>query len=261
MRSLIIIPTYNEAMTLPALLSELLALPPAWDILIVDDASPDGTGTLADHWQRRHPLRLHVLHRLTDPGFAAALRTGLAYAVDHHYDRIYQMDADGSHDPAALLRLAAVLDQAAVVIGSRYMRGGATPQWPWPRRILSQGASLYTRWWLHWPFRDSTSGFKGFRREVVQSLLTTPQYARGFGCQVEMLAIVWHQGWLIQEIPIVFHNRQQGHSKMSWPMLWEALRLVPSLRHRSAVGPPRPVPVPPAHPQSAVKRHGSHFYR
>ena len=255
MRSLVIIPTYNEALTLPALLSNLLDLPPAWDILVIDDASPDGTGTLADHWHRRHPLRIHVIHRLTDRGFATALRTGFAYAVDCHYDRIYHMDADGSHDPADLLRLAASLDQAAVVVGSRYVPGGQTPQWPWPRRILSRSASLYTRWWLHWPFQDSTSGFKGFQRNALQALLDTPQYATGFSCQIEMLAIVWQQGWPITELPIVFHNRQQGRSKMSRTMLWEALRLVPTLRHRRTVDSLRPVPVRSVHSMPTAKRH------
>jgi dolichol-phosphate mannosyltransferase len=240
MRSLVILPTYNEIATLPTLLAAILAHDPPWDILIIDDNSPDGTGALADTWHRRDPRRIIVRHRPHRQGLASAVLAGFQYAQTHHYDRIVHMDADGSHHPDVLPRLARALDTADVVVGSRYVPGGQTPDWPWRRRLLSRWGSWYAHLWLNMPIADVTSGFKGFRLAALQRLDFRMIRATGFAFQIEVVYQAWQRHLTIEEIPITFTDRQAGRSKLSWSTIAEALIIVPALRWTPPIASPTP---------------------
>ncbi|MCL4467111.1 MAG: polyprenol monophosphomannose synthase [Chloroflexi bacterium] len=222
--SLVVVPTYNEAGNLPELVRRLAAVGP-YDLLIVDDGSPDGTAAVGQRLAAEYPGQLAVLRRNAKEGLGPAYVAGFRWALSHGYDFIFQMDADLSHDPVTLGRLRAALDGADLVVGSRYVPGGFTIGWPRRRRLLSQLGSLYARQLLGVPVRDVTGGFKGFRRRALASLDLERLGARGFGFQVEVTYRLHRNGYRVVEVPITFADRQVGVSKMSSAIIAEALLL------------------------------------
>ena len=240
MPTLLVVPTYNERESLPRLLEAILSRPDlaGCDVLIVDDASPDGTGFVAEQWRYRAPRRVFVLHRTGPRGFASALRDGFAWGLRRpQYATLGQMDADGSHDPRFLPALLALTASTDVVIGSRYVPGGSTPGWSRARRLLSRSASAYAAWWLHWPIRDGTSGFKIWKRSTLEALDWTAVQGSGYVCQIELLYQAWVQRRTLVEVPIVFPDRRAGQSKMTAGMIREALWTVPRLTRRLGMRP------------------------
>ena len=227
--SLVVIPTYNEIENLQALVEKVVAQG-AFDVLIVDDHSPDGTGELAETLTTRFPKRVAVLHRAGKQGLGTAYRAGFNYALTRGYQHIFEMDADFSHDPRALPALRAALEDADVVLGSRYVRGGETKNWPIARRLLSQGGSLYAALILGLPFHDLTGGFKGFSARVLQSLDLDAIRSNGYAFQIEVTYRAYQGGFRIVERPITFVDRRLGHSKMRPAIVAEAIRIVWSLR-------------------------------
>lgn len=233
-RTLVVSPTYNERDNLAPFVSAVLAALPQADLLIVDDASPDGTGALADALALREP-RLRVLHRRAKAGLGRAYLAGFRLALAAGYDRVIQMDADFSHDPKDLPRLLAASEGADLVLGSRYSAGGVRVlNWPLRRLFLSYGAGLYVRLLTRLPVMDPTGGYKCFRRAVLQAVLGGPIAAEGYAFQIETTYHAWRKGFRIVELPIVFADRAAGVSKMSLAIAWEAIFLVLRLafRHR-----------------------------
>ena len=233
-RTLVVSPTYNERDNLAPFVSAVLAALPQADLLIVDDASPDGTGALADALALREP-RLRVLHRRAKAGLGRAYLAGFRLALAAGYDRVIQMDADFSHDPKDLPRLLAASEGADLVLGSRYSAGGGRVlNWPLRRLFLSYGAGLYVRLLTRLPVMDPTGGYKCFRRAVLQAVLDGPIAAEGYAFQIETTYHAWRKGFRIVELPIVFADRAAGVSKMSLAIAWEAIFLVLRLafRHR-----------------------------
>ncbi len=229
--SVVIIPTYNEAGNLKLLIPSILRQGP-FDILIIDDNSPDGTGEVAEELARRFPGRVTVLHRPGKLGLGTAYLAGFDYALAQDYQQVFTMDADFSHDPSYLPTLREALAEADVVLGSRYMPGGGTLRWPLWRRLLSRGGSAYARLILGLPIRDLTGGFKGFRRQVLEALLPELETIRstGYSFQIEMTYRCARHGFRIMEIPILFEDRLVGKSKMSRRIVAEALWVVWALR-------------------------------
>ena len=233
-RVLVISPTYDERDNLPRFVAAVCAALPQADVLIVDDASPDGTGELAEDLIRGNP-RLHLLHRPAKTGLGHAYCAAFRWALAQKYDRIIQMDADFSHAPADLPRLLAASADHDLVIGSRYSQGGVRVlDWPLRRLLLSYGAGLYVRLLTRLPVMDPTAGYKCFRREVLATLLQGPIAAQGYAFQIETTYHAWRAGFRLVELPIVFADRIAGTSKMSLAIAWEAVCLVLrlALRHR-----------------------------
>lgn len=227
--SLVILPTYNEAENLLTLVPHILEQGP-FDVLVVDDHSPDGTGAIADDLVKRYPDRVAVVHRPAKLGLASAYMQGFSYALDAGYAYIFEMDADYSHRPDALPGLRGALSRADVALGSRYTPGGGTQDWSLLRRMMSQGGSLYARMVLGLPFQDVTGGFKGFRRRVLETINLSSLGARGYAFQIEMTYRCYQHGFSIVEHPILFEERHAGRSKMNWRIFTEALWLVWKLR-------------------------------
>lgn len=229
--NLIILPTYNEAINLQLLVPSILRRGP-FDVLIVDDNSLDGTGEVAETLAKRFPGRVDVLHRPVKLGLGTAYLAGFHYALAMGYQRIFTMDADFSHEPSYLQTLRAALDDADVVLGSRYVPGGGTMRWPLRRRLLSHGGSAYARLMLDLPIHDLTSGFKGFRRQVLEALIPEldTMLSNGYACQIEMTYLCSRHGFQIVEVPIIFEERLVGRSKMNWRIIVEAFWIVWALR-------------------------------
>jgi dolichol-phosphate mannosyltransferase len=228
--SLVIVPTYNEAENLRRLVAEVLRSEP-FDVLVVDDNSPDGTGALADLLVAERPDRVSVLHREGKLGLGTAYLEGFRFALAHRYKHVFEMDADFSHDPASLPVLRSVLlDRADVVLGSRYVAGGGTQRWPVWRRVLSQGGSRYAGIVLGLPFRDLTGGFKGFRARVLSRLDLDAIQSNGYAFQIEVTYRSHQLGFRIVEEPIIFADRRVGYSKMHARIVVEALLVVWRLR-------------------------------
>ena len=234
MNALVVIPTYNERENIQRLIPVILGLPQGFDVLVIDDASPDGTGAAAEELARQNPGRVRVLHRAGKQGLGSAYVQGFKLALTHNYDLIFQMDADFQHDPLDLPRFAAAAQEADVVIGSRYVEGGATTDWSLFRRIISQGGATYTRALLGLPYHDVTTGYRCFRRQVLQQLNLDEITTTGFGFQVEMLYRCYQLGARVTELPIVFHARRVGESKMNSSIFVEAMALVWRLRRDGA---------------------------
>jgi dolichol-phosphate mannosyltransferase len=240
MRCLVVLPTYNEAANIEAVTRDILAYLDT-DILIVDDGSPDGTGALADRIASAE-ARVAVQHRPAKLGLGTAYLAGFARAIEAGYDLVFEMDADFSHPPWDLPRLAALARHADLVIGSRYVRGGSTAGWDLRRRLLSRGANLYARTVLTMPVRDTTAGFRCYRVAKLAQLDLSRVFAQGYAFQVEMAYRMVQAGFRVVEIPIHFTDRQLGASKMDGRIAREAFRLVPALRRRVRRGnllPPR----------------------
>ena len=232
---MVVIPTYNEADSLPALTRELFGLGlPDLQVLIVDDASPDGTGEIAEQLRADHPGRLHVIHRPGKLGLGTAYITGFRYALDQGANAIVQMDADFSHSPTYVPILLSHLDQYDVVVGSRYVPGGRLDErWSWWRYLLSWWAnSVYTRWILGIQVRDATAGFKAWRRQALEGIDFSRVRSNGYVFQVEMAYVAEKLGYRVLEIPIYFEDRRIGKSKMSVPIKLEAAWRVWELRRR-----------------------------
>ena len=240
MKTLIIIPTYNECENLPALLEAIFSYTPQTDILIVDDNSPDGTGELAD----RIALidnRVYAIHRAGKLGLGTAYVAGFKYAIAHNYDVAFEMDADFSHDPQYLPNFLAAIEHADLVIGSRYIPGGATPNWSIIRRLISGGGNIFARLVLGMSIHDCTAGYRCYRREVLESIDLESVESQGYGFQVELAYRVMKQGFRIVETPIVFMDRRVGKSKMSRKIVLEAFTYV--LRARFGKQPALHIPV------------------
>jgi dolichol-phosphate mannosyltransferase len=251
----LILPTYEEAGNVERVVAAALAAlaraaPGAHRILIVDDDSPDGTGRIADALAERHP-EVGVLHRAEREGLGPAYLAGFAEALAGGATLVVEMDADLSHDPEDIVRLVAAMQDADLVLGSRYVRGGRVCDWGPFRRIVSRGGSLYAQAVLGLRVQDLTGGFKCFRREVLEAIDLAEARSHGYVFQVELTYRAVQAGFRVREIPITFRDRTQGRSKMSWRIALEAAWLVPSLRHRArgamrhaaaraqAPGPPR----------------------
>jgi dolichol-phosphate mannosyltransferase len=225
MKTLVVMPTFNERESLPVTLAGLLDLVPDVDVLIVDDASPDGTGALADEIAAKDS-RVQVLHRSTKNGLGGAYLAGFEWAFENAYDQIVEMDADGSHQPQDLLRLLARAGEADLVIGSRWVSGGSVRNWPWYRKLISKSGTFYASIMLGSQIRDITAGFRVYNAEFLKSLDLAGVAARGYGFQVEMAWRSEAAGGIILEVPITFVERTMGSSKMSTGIVLEALWLV-----------------------------------
>jgi dolichol-phosphate mannosyltransferase len=229
-RALVVIPTYNESKNLPQLIPLVLAQDPRIDILVVDDNSPDGTGAVADGIAAGSP-RIHVMHREGKKGLGTAYRAGFRWALEREYDYIFEMDADFSHDPRHLPEFLAAVEQADLVLGSRYLdRRVTVVNWPMTRLLLSYFANVYVRWVTGLKLWDATGGFKCFRRSVLEAIDLDAVRSNGYGFQIEMSFRAWRKRFRIAEIPIVFVDRTEGHSKMSGAIVREAIGMVWRLR-------------------------------
>lgn len=234
-RFLVCIPTYNEILTLPQIVPAVLRQDPRFEVLVIDDASPDGTGELADRMGREDP-RVLCLHRTSKEGLGKAYLAGFRWALERDYALVFEMDADFSHDPKFLPDFLAAIEQADLVVGSRYKTGVNVINWPMSRLLLSYGANLYARWITGLPLTDSTGGFKCFRREVLQALNLSRVDSNGYAFQIEMSFRTWKKGFRLAEIPIVFVDRVEGHSKMNRKIVREAIWMVWWLRFRALMG-------------------------
>jgi dolichol-phosphate mannosyltransferase len=226
----VVVPTYNEAETIEPLVAALLdVLPRGARVTVVDDASSDGTGRIADGLAELHPV-VDVIHRVAKSGIGPAYVAGFRHALGGGADLIVQMDADLSHDPVDVPRLVAATDHADLVLGSRYVPGGGVSEWGWLRRAISRGGSVYARIWLGLEVRDLTGGFKCFRRQVLESIGLETLGARGYAFQVEVTYRAVKLGFRVVEVPIVFSERRVGESKMSRAIVAEAVWRVPLMR-------------------------------
>ncbi len=224
-KTLVVVPTYNERENLPALCKRLLALPTPVDLLVVDDNSPDGTGKLADEWASRHPS-IHVLHRQEKGGLGRAYIAGFKWALEHGYEFVFELDGDLSHNPDDIPMFLEAAKEADLVLGSRYLNGIRMINWPLSRLMLSKGAAKYVQTVTGMPFTDPTGGYKCFRRRALQALDLEAVHSNGYSFQIEMTHKLWRQGMRIVEVPIIFTDRFQGHSKMSGHIIREAFFMV-----------------------------------
>jgi dolichol-phosphate mannosyltransferase len=228
----VILPTYDEAENLERIVGAVLEhLSPSGTVLVVDDNSPDGTGEIADRLAGSDGS-VRVLHRARKEGLGPAYLAGFHLALDAGAERIIEMDADFSHDPAYLPRLIGAAENADLVIGSRYVPGGGVTEWGQMRRFISRGGSAYARMVLDLPIRDLTGGFKCFRREVLEAIDLDTIEARGYAFQVETTYRAIRAGFRVVEIPIVFKDRRDGTSKMRGAIVAEAIWRVPAMRFR-----------------------------
>lgn len=224
-RCLVVVPTYDEAANITRLLDAVRRAAPFADVLVVDDNSPDGTAALV----AGHPdfgTRVRLLGRAGKDGLGAAYRAGFAWALDHGYDRIAQMDADLSHPPERLPALFAALDDADVAVGSRYVEGGGVANWDWRRRLLSWAGNRYVRAVLGTGVHDNTAGFKAFRRSALEEIGVLTSESGGYSFQIENTWRATQTGLRVEEVPITFTDRTEGQSKMSGAIAVEALSRV-----------------------------------
>jgi dolichol-phosphate mannosyltransferase len=235
-RTLIVVPTYDEAENVEALLDRLAVAAPEAHVLVVDDHSPDGTGDLV----ARHVdfgRRVHLLRRPGKAGLGEAYRAGFSWALDHGYDRVVQMDADLSHPPESVPALLDALAEADLVVGSRYVRGGSIANWSWSRRLISWLGNLYVRLVLGLPVRDATAGFKAYRAETLREIAVLGSHSNGYCFQVENTWRASRQGLRVVEVPITFTDRAAGQSKMSSKIVLEAVVRVLRWRATDTVKP------------------------
>jgi glycosyltransferase involved in cell wall biosynthesis len=221
-RVLVCIPTFNEIGSLPGTVARLRAAVPAADVLVIDDASPDGTGKLADELAGDDPA-VHVLHRTHKAGLGAAYVAGFGWGLERGYDVLVEMDCDGSHQPEQLPRLLSALETHDLVLGSRWVPGGEVHNWPRSRMLLSRGGNAYTRAALRLPLRDATGGYRAYRSEVLRSLDLNAVASQGYCFQVDLAWQTWSRGYRVTEVPITFVERTVGESKMSRAIVVEAL--------------------------------------
>jgi len=234
-RTLVVVPTYNEKENIERIIEEVLATNPEVEILVVDDNSPDGTGEIIDRRSEQEP-RVHVLHREGKLGLGSAYVAGFKYAIREGYDAVFEMDADFSHDPKVIPEFLKKLVDYDLVLGSRYLDGVSVINWPMSRLLLSYFANIYARVVTGAPIRDLTGGYKCFRREVLEAIDLDKIHSDGYAFQIEMDVKTWRKGFRVLEIPIIFVERGVGTSKMSRRIIWEALWLVWRLRFASLLG-------------------------
>ena len=232
MKRLIIIPTYNERENIAKMIHTVMALELGFDLLIVDDGSPDGTADIVREEQATFGNRLFMIERSGKLGLGTAYIAGFKYALEQGYDRIFEMDCDFSHNPNDLARLDAMLDERDVAIGSRYSKGVNVVNWPMGRLLMSYFASKYVRIVTRMPVCDATAGFVGYRREVLESIDFDRLQMNGYGFQIEMKYTAWRLGFSIGEVSIIFIDREEGTSKMSSGIFGEAFWGVMGLKMR-----------------------------
>lgn len=221
MRKLVIIPTYNEIENMKALLPVLMKLKQQFDVLVVDDSSPDGTAKFVEEFAKTES-RVHVLVRGAKQGLGKAYLAGFDWGLKKGYDVLTEMDADFSHAPHHLDEILALIDHHDVVIGSRYVKGGGTVNWGILRKIISRGGSLYSRIILGYPLRDWTGGFNCWRKEVLEKINLSGIRSNGYSFQIELKYKALKNGYRIHEAPIIFEDRRVGQSKMSLKIVLEA---------------------------------------
>jgi len=242
MKSLVIIPTFNEIENIQRMLDTVMALEPAFHVLIVDDGSPDGTADVVKENQKSQD-RLHILERSGKLGLGTAYIAGFKWALEKGYDLIYEMDCDFSHNPKDLIRLReACIKGAGVAVGSRYTRGGKVSNWPIGRILMSYFASVYVNAILWLGVRDSTAGFKCYRREVLEKIDLSRIQFIGYAFQIEMKYNARQLGFTIEEVPITFIDRELGTSKMSMNIFREAFLGVLQMRFRKVTADPNSKP-------------------
>jgi len=224
-RSLIIVPTYNEAENLELLISAIQALNAGLEILVVDDNSPDGTGEIADRLCQELP-GIHVLQRAGKMGLGTAYVEGFEWAIEQNYDCVFEMDCDFSHDPKYLPTFLTEIASADLVIGSRYIKGGGTPNWGILRKLISWGGNAFARMMLGIKVHDCTGGFRCYRREILEKVPWNEIRLQGYGFQIGAAYYVERLGGKISEFPIIFKDRRVGQSKMSFKIVIEAFTYV-----------------------------------
>ena len=219
---LVVVPTYDERLNLEPVVGRVRAAVPSADVLVVDDASPDGTGEIADRLAAEDP-QVHVLHRVGKQGLGSAYLAGFGWGLQRGYGVLVEMDADGSHQPEQLPALLAALADADLVLGSRWVPGGSVVNWPRSRELLSRGGNTYVRVALGLGLRDATGGFRAFRRETLDKLDLDAVASQGYCFQVDLARRAVSQGLRVVEVPIEFVEREHGVSKMSGGIVREAL--------------------------------------
>jgi dolichol-phosphate mannosyltransferase len=235
-RALVIVPTYNERFNIARLIPAILAQDPSLEILVVDDASPDGTGAIVDGIATNNP-RVNVIHREGKLGLGTAYIAGFRWALERKYDLVFEMDADFSHNPERLPEFLEAIRESDVVLGSRYQDGHVNVvNWPMSRLFLSYAANIYARFVTGLPIFDTTGGFKCFRRNVLESIDLNAVKSNGYAFQIEMSYRAWKRGFRLFEIPIIFVDRTEGVSKMSKKIVREAIWMVWRLRWWSLTG-------------------------
>jgi len=235
-RTVVVVPTYNEAENLPLLVRDVLTQDPGIEVLVVDDASPDGTGKLADDLAAEHPGRVHVLHRSGARGLGIAYREGLRQALELGADQVVQMDADFSHPPASLPEMLREIADHDVVIGSRYLKGITVVNWPIERILISWFGNLYARKVTGLRVSDATGGFRCIRREMLERIGFEKIRSDGYAFQIEMNHRFQHYGARAKEIPFFFLDRERGESKLSLAIAVEALWVCVWLRFAALLG-------------------------
>ena len=254
-----VVPTYNERENLPPLSQRLLSLPVPVDMLVVDDNSPDGTGKVADELAAQHPA-VHVLHRTEKSGLGRAYIAGFKWALENGYEFVFELDGDFSHNPddIPMFLEAAKANNADLVLGSRYLNGIRIINWPLSRLMLSKCAATYVRVITGMPFTDPTGGYKCFRRRALEAINLDGVGSNGYSFQIEMTHKLWREGRQVVEVPIVFTDRFQGHSKMSGHIVREALVMVWRLLFQNKLRrrprkPPEKSPLPPSQKDAPAK--------
>ena len=227
--ALVIVPTYNESTNLPHLMERIVALRPQFDVLVVDDDSPDGTGAVADALARMHTT-VHVLHRSGKRGLGRAYVAGLKWGLARGYEYLCQMDADHSHNPEELAALRLAAEQYDVVLGSRYLGGIRVVGWDLTRLLISSFGNWYARTVTGLPFSDLTGGFKCHRRRVIESIDLDSVRSVGYAFQIELTWWAVRRGFRVGEVPIIFYGRYRGETKFSRAIAWEAAWQVWKLR-------------------------------
>lgn len=222
MKALVVVPTYNECENIAPLIGELRSRYPALDVLVVDDNSPDGTGDVADTLAAADSS-VHVLHRPGKEGLGVAYASGFAWGLERDYDRLIEMDADGSHAPVDLRRLLNASYAADLVIGSRWVNGGRVVDWPWYRLLISRAGTQYARLMLRLPVRDATAGFRVLSRRALELIDLASVASHGYCFQIDVTHRVVAAGLPVVEVPVTFVERQRGHSKMTASIVMEAL--------------------------------------
>ena len=235
MKTLVIIPTYNEKDNIARIIESVLHLNVSVDVLVVDDNSPDGTGKIVKDIQQREP-RVRLMEREGKLGLGTAYIAGFKYAIEQKYDYVFEMDADFSHDPVEIPNFLDKINGYDLVLGSRYLKGVTVVNWPLRRLFLSYAANVYTRVITGLPLKDCTGGYKCYRRKVLESIDLAKVHSNGYAFQIEMSYKAWKKGFSLTEIPIIFVDRYEGQSKMSRKIVFEAVWMVWKLRLMSLFG-------------------------
>lgn len=236
MKKLVIIPTYNEKENIENIISTVFALEQDFQVLVVDDSSPDGTSDIVKRLQNLYPTQLHMEVRKVKDGLGQAYIHGFKWALGHNFDYIFEMDADFSHNPNDLHKLFVACQSADMSIGSRYSKGVNVVNWPMGRVLLSYFASRYVRLILGIPIHDTTAGFVCFSRKVLEQIGLDDIKLKGYGFQIEMKFRAYKKGFKIKEVPIIFTNRELGESKMNGGIIHEAVFGVLKLKWKSLIG-------------------------